>query len=234
MSAGIGTGYRRGVRRDDRAVNGDRSSLERLEDTVSVQQAGIDNLTARVAADGVCGGGGAVHVDVAGQNATGTVDFDGTRGWQSWETRSAGRISLTEGEHVVRVTADGSDWNFDSRDFEYTGGEDGENVSADLRTIVFDETKSGEVGTDRAGDDRFGGAYEPAFDADEAAWVTMPATVEDSTPPRTWWHRTAPWSRRPTGLARWPNWPPSSFAPASTPSSSVRTPARDDSIPRCR
>ncbi|WP_424019764.1 carbohydrate-binding protein [Halorientalis pallida] len=154
---------------------------EWLEYTVSVQQAGTYNLSARVASDDFWGGGGAFHVEVDGEDVTGTVGFDGTGGWQSWENVSAGQVDLTEGEHVIRVTAEADDWNFDALDFEYADADE-ENVSADLRTIGFDRTKTGEVGTDDPVADRFGGLYEPVgFDVDtgEAARITMSAAPED-------------------------------------------------------
>jgi len=97
-------------------------SGEWLEYTVSVEQAGTYDLTARVSSDA---GGGALRVAVDGTDVTGTVDVPATGGWQSWTTVSATGIDLSAGEHVVRLTMEADLFNIDWFEFSAAGLVDG-------------------------------------------------------------------------------------------------------------
>ncbi|AWB26572.1 glycoside hydrolase family 11 protein [Halococcoides cellulosivorans] len=84
-------------------------SGEWLEYTVDVQEAGTYALEALVASDS---GGGAFHLDVDGQDVSGTVDVPATGGWSTWETVS-GEVTLSAGEQVIRIAMDESWWDLD-------------------------------------------------------------------------------------------------------------------------
>jgi len=97
-------------------------SGEWLEYTVTVEQAGTYDLTARVSSNE---GGGAFRVAVDGTDVTGTVDVPATGSWQSWTTVTAEGIDLSAGEHVVRLTMEEDLFNIDWFEFSAAGLVDG-------------------------------------------------------------------------------------------------------------
>ena len=47
-----------------------------------------------------------MHVEVDGNNVTGTVNVPNTGSWNTWQTITVSGINLTAGSHVVRVSFD--------------------------------------------------------------------------------------------------------------------------------
>jgi len=76
---------------------------EWLEYTVDVLSSGVYDLQLRVAADGT---GKLMHMEVDGEDATGPISIPNTGGWQIWQTITVNDISLTEGEHIIRLAFD--------------------------------------------------------------------------------------------------------------------------------
>ncbi|MDO8469716.1 MAG: immunoglobulin domain-containing protein [bacterium] len=79
------------------------SAGEWLEYAVNVTTAGTYTLEARVASNGP---GGNFHVEVDGMDKTGAITIPSTGGWQSWQTLSRPGVTLTAGQHIVRVAMD--------------------------------------------------------------------------------------------------------------------------------
>ena len=73
---------------------------EWLKYTVNVATTGSYTFEARMANIGT---GGKFRVEVDGADVTGLLDVPDTGGWQAWQTVSRSGISLTAGQHVVRV-----------------------------------------------------------------------------------------------------------------------------------
>lgn len=76
---------------------------EWLEYTVNVTKSGNYDLDARVAKEG---DGGFFHIEMDGKDITGSIAVPNTGGWQVWETVTLEDISLTEGEHIMRIVFD--------------------------------------------------------------------------------------------------------------------------------
>jgi phosphatidylserine/phosphatidylglycerophosphate/cardiolipin synthase-like enzyme len=75
---------------------------EWLKYTVNVVTPGTYALEARIANVGT----GTFHVEIDGVNRTGSVTVPNTGAWDAWRTIRTGGISLTGGQHVVRVVFD--------------------------------------------------------------------------------------------------------------------------------
>ncbi|MCF6404940.1 discoidin domain-containing protein [Chitinophaga filiformis] len=82
---------------------------EWLEYTVNVAQAGVYTLQARVAA---IAAGKTFHVELNGQNISGTITVPNTVGWQTWATVNVTTPALTAGQKVLRVVFDSNEFNF--------------------------------------------------------------------------------------------------------------------------
>lgn len=76
---------------------------EWLEFTVDISSSNLFDIDLRLAKDG---DGGLIHIEIDGENVTGAIDVPNTGGWQTWETVTLENISLTSGEHVMRVVFD--------------------------------------------------------------------------------------------------------------------------------
>ena len=76
---------------------------EWLEYTVNVTKTDVYDLDVRVAKDG---DGGVFHIEMDGVDITGPISVPNTGGWQVWETVTLNDISLTAGEHVMRIEFD--------------------------------------------------------------------------------------------------------------------------------
>ena len=76
---------------------------EWLEYIVNVTKTEIYDLDIRVAKDGT---GGLFHIEMDGVDITGPISVPNTGGWQVWETVTLNDISLTAGEHVMRIEFD--------------------------------------------------------------------------------------------------------------------------------
>ena len=76
---------------------------EWLKYTVDVAATGTYTLDVRVANVGT---GATFHIEVDGVNLTGPIAVPDTGGWQAWQTITKTGVSLTAGQHVVRVVFD--------------------------------------------------------------------------------------------------------------------------------
>ena len=52
------------------------------------------------------GAGGTFHVEVDGVNVTGALTVPNTGGWNAWSTVTKTGVSLTAGQHVLRLVLD--------------------------------------------------------------------------------------------------------------------------------
>ncbi len=88
---------------------------EWLEYTVDVTNTGEYDLDIRVAKDG---DGGLFHIEIDGEDVTGAINVPNTAGWQTWETITLEDISLTEGEHVMRLVFESDYFNLNYLEFK--------------------------------------------------------------------------------------------------------------------
>jgi hypothetical protein len=88
---------------------------EWLEYSVTVAKTGTYNINARVAS---LKAGGKFHVEVDGVDKTGAIAVPNTGSWENWSVVGKSGVSLTAGDHVVRLKMDsigvsGGAGNFD-------------------------------------------------------------------------------------------------------------------------
>ena len=76
---------------------------EWLEYTVEVANTGNYDLDLRLAKDG---DGGLFHIEMDEVDITGPIDVPNTGGWQVWETVRLEDVSLTAGEHIMKIVFD--------------------------------------------------------------------------------------------------------------------------------
>src|SRR5260370_39745484 len=76
---------------------------------VNVSAAGTYNLNVRVASPNTTA---AYHVEVDGNNVTGSVTVPNTGGWQTYQTLTKTGVSLSAGQHILRVVIDNGGMNF--------------------------------------------------------------------------------------------------------------------------
>ena len=76
---------------------------EWLEYTVEVANTGNYDLDLRLAKDG---DGGLFHIEMDDVDITGPIAVPNTGGWQVWETVKLEDLSLTAGEHIMRIVFD--------------------------------------------------------------------------------------------------------------------------------
>ncbi|MBP2833013.1 cellulase family glycosylhydrolase [Aquimarina sp. U1-2] len=82
-------------------------SGEWLEYTVNVAESKTYTLESRVAS---ISSGGKFHIEIEGQNVSGSINVPNTRGWQNWQTVSTS-IPLTQGKQILRIVMDSDDFN---------------------------------------------------------------------------------------------------------------------------
>ena len=76
---------------------------EWLKYTISAPQTGSYVFTARAAS---AGQGGRFHVEIDGNNVTGSMSVPDTATWTAWNTLTSGVINVPAGTHVMRVVLD--------------------------------------------------------------------------------------------------------------------------------
>ncbi len=76
---------------------------EWLEYTVNVANTGNYDLDLRLAKDG---DGGLFHIEMDDVDITGPIEVPNTGGWQVWETVKLEDLSLTAGEHIMKIVFD--------------------------------------------------------------------------------------------------------------------------------
>ncbi len=137
---------------------------EWLTYTVSVAGTATYAIDARVASSV---SGGLFHVEMDGTNITGSMTFPNTGGWQTWATVSSPAVTLTAGQHVMRLAFDGNatydignvNW-LSVRTASTTGPVTWSNITDS--PIARDEGQVIAVGKNLYA---FGGFDDPAFDS---------------------------------------------------------------------
>ena len=86
---------------------------------VNVTSAGNYNIAFRVASPNT---GSALHLEVDGNNITGSMTVPNTGGWQAWQTITASGKSLTAGNHTLRLYIDNGGMNINWVKFSVTSG----------------------------------------------------------------------------------------------------------------
>lgn len=80
---------------------------EWLEYSVNVEAYGLYDIAFRVAVDG---DGRSVSLSMDGEDIASNVAIPNTSGWQEWQTVTVEDVSLTDGEHVLRLTMGETDY----------------------------------------------------------------------------------------------------------------------------
>lgn len=96
---------------------------EWLEYTVNVAQSGLYSFAFRYAS-GNTNGGGPFHLELDGHELSDEISVPSTSSaslWNVWATKAVSGISLTEGEHVLRVAFSYGEFNLGKMTFERTG-----------------------------------------------------------------------------------------------------------------
>lgn len=86
---------------------------EWTEYTVNVANSGNYNLEARVSSPS----GGTFQIEMNGANVSGTMTVPNTGGWQSWQSVSVQNITLTAGQHIMRLAMNSGGFNIDKVTF---------------------------------------------------------------------------------------------------------------------
>ena len=89
---------------------------EWLSYTINATVDGTYTLQARVASSG---NGGTFHIEFDGVNKTGAMINSDSGGWQTWRTLTKTNISLTSGQHIMRLVMDSSGANGTVGNFNY-------------------------------------------------------------------------------------------------------------------
>ncbi len=76
---------------------------EGMEYTVNITTSGLYKFEARFAS---LGNAGTFHIEIDGQNKTGTMKMNDTGGWQTWTTLTKTNIAISAGQHVMRLAFD--------------------------------------------------------------------------------------------------------------------------------
>jgi chitinase len=90
---------------------------EWLEYSVNVTQAGPLSLQVRVASTSA---GKTFHIELDGNNISGTLTVPNTGAWQTWATVTATTTSLTTGQKIMRIVMDAGDFNLNKVIFSTT------------------------------------------------------------------------------------------------------------------
>jgi cytochrome c len=84
--------------------------------TVNAIVDGTYSVGVRIASSG---NAGTFHIEIDGQNKTGVVTVTNTGGWQTWETLTKSNISISAGQHVVRLALDSTGANGTAGNYNY-------------------------------------------------------------------------------------------------------------------
>ena len=149
---------------------------EWLEYTVQVDADGTYDLTVAVASGS---GGGEFHVEVDGSDVTGPITVGDTGGWDAFQTQTVSGISLTSGEHVIRLAVDSAGFDIDSVSFESAGDSTPPTAPANLTATGQSQT-SIDLSWDAASDDGTGvdhyNVYEGSAKQTEVTGTTATLT----------------------------------------------------------
>lgn len=86
--------------------------------TVNITQAGTYTIQARVSTAIT---GTSFHIELNGQNISGTINIPNTGGWQSWQTVSVTTPTLSTGKQLLRMVMDGGGFNLNYVNFVRNG-----------------------------------------------------------------------------------------------------------------
>ena len=99
------------------------SSGEWLEYTVDVAESGVYEMSFRYAS-GNGNGGGPFYLELDGKKVSGDISVnmtDAANGWSTFATKTVGGITLTKGEHVLRLSFNNGELNLGRMTFSRTG-----------------------------------------------------------------------------------------------------------------
>ena len=94
------------------------SAGEWLEYTIDVDNAGVYDLSFRYAS-GNSSGGGPFYFEIEGEQISSDITVSNSGGWDSWSTKSVSDITLTKGEHVLRLFIENGEFNLGKMTFTY-------------------------------------------------------------------------------------------------------------------
>ncbi|PAJ76268.1 hypothetical protein CJF42_00835 [Pseudoalteromonas sp. NBT06-2] len=104
---------------------------EWLNYTVNIAETGLYNIDVRLASASV---GSAFHLELDGENITGTITAPATGSWQSWQSKSLINIGLSQGQHLLKFVADGAQFNL--YDLSFTLNTDSGDSSGDNQYLL--------------------------------------------------------------------------------------------------
>ncbi|WP_281613458.1 Ig-like domain-containing protein [Flammeovirga sp. SubArs3] len=107
---------------------------EWLRYTVEVTTSGIYSFSFRYASDN-SESRGPFYIEVDGTNISGNISVDATGGWNTWQSKTVEGLSLTKGEHVMKVYFIDGGFNLGKMTFELT-----EEVSDNAPTVTLSTT----------------------------------------------------------------------------------------------
>jgi endoglucanase Acf2 len=104
------------------ATVGSLASNEWLEYTINVAQSGLYSFDFRYASGNVAGGG-PFHLELDGQDISGTITVPSTSStsWDVWATKTVSNIAMTPGRHILRVAFSSGEFNLAKMSFIRTG-----------------------------------------------------------------------------------------------------------------
>ncbi len=81
---------------------------EWMEYTVNVAATGTYDLAFRIASTSA---DGRIRVEMDGTNITGSISFPNTYDWNNWQTSNVTNVSMTAGEHIMRIYVENGGFN---------------------------------------------------------------------------------------------------------------------------
>jgi endo-1,3(4)-beta-glucanase len=129
---------------------------EWMEYSINVQTSGVYNVTVRYAS-GNTNGGGPFHFEIDGAAVSGDITLPATGDWGTWADKLVSNVSLTQGEHILRLVAGNGEFNLGRMTFTLAGplayvppvANAGENVVVVLPSTTA--TLNGSLSNDPAG-----------------------------------------------------------------------------------
>jgi len=89
---------------------------EWLKYSVTATVDGIYSIGTRIASQG---NAGTYHLEIDGQNVTGSVTVNDTAGWQTYQTLTKTNVSISAGPHEVRLSLDSTGVNGTVGNYNY-------------------------------------------------------------------------------------------------------------------
>ena len=107
-------------------------------------------------------GASQVHVEIDGANVSGTIVAPSTGGWQNWTTISAGNVTISAGNHVLKVVFDGPNVNLNYINITTSSSSTAGNIPGKIEAedyrgggegVGYHDTTAGNSGTKYRNDD---------------------------------------------------------------------------------